>query len=86
MQALHRLHLVEQRRPDLGRVFAVAKHPKSSTLEESAYTTARGLAVQTGGPQFSSRFDRPIPGVHSDHPRMHYPPKKLAKKKAFEND
>jgi hypothetical protein len=67
-------------------VFAVAKHPKSSTLEESAYTTARGLAVQTGGPQFSSRFDRPIPGVHSDHPRMHYPPKKLAKKKAFEND
>ena len=67
-------------------VFAVAKAPKKTVLDEAAYTTAAGLAVQSGGPQFSSRFDRPIPGVHSDHPRYHYPPKSLAKKRAFEND
>jgi hypothetical protein len=67
-------------------VFAVAKKSNGTTLEESAYTTAAGLAVQIGGPQFSSRFDRPIPGAHSDHPRYHYPPKSLAKKRAFEND
>jgi hypothetical protein len=67
-------------------VFSVAKKPHGTTLEESAHTTAAGLPVQKGGPQYSSRFEYPIPGVHSDHPRYHYPPKKLAKKRAFEND
>jgi hypothetical protein len=70
-------------------VFALAKKPKKGVggLDEAAYTTAAGLPVDTSGPQFSSRFERPIPGVHSDHPRMHYPPKKSASsKKVFERD
>jgi len=67
-------------------VFAVAKKPKLSTLDEAAYTTVNGLQVNSGGPQYSSRYDRPIPGVHSDHPRMHYPPKKLLSKKVLDSD
>ena len=64
-------------------VFAVATKPAGAVLDEAAFTTVAGLPVQTGGPQFSSRFERPIPGVHSDHPRYHYPPRKLLTKKSF---
>jgi hypothetical protein len=70
-------------------VFAVAKKPGGGTLNEAAYTTAQGVRVQlTGeGPEFTGRFDRIIPGVHSDHPRYHYPPKKNARlKRSFERD
>ena len=56
-------------------IFAVGKPPASGLYNEGAYTTVAGLAVHLTGPEFSSRFEHPIRGAHSDHPRRHYPPK-----------
>lgn len=66
-------------------VFAVARLPHTR-LNEAANTTASGLSVALGGPQFSSRFERPNLFARSDHPRYHYPPKKKLTKRALEKD
>jgi hypothetical protein len=57
-------------------VFAVGVKPSGGpAYNEAMYTTASGLAVQTSGVFFTSRFEHPLPGVHTDHPRIHFPPK-----------
>ncbi|MEO6991356.1 MAG: sialidase family protein [Candidatus Baltobacteraceae bacterium] len=66
-------------------VFSLALAP-GSALNEGAWTTASGQAVQLAGPQYSSRFERPYRNAHSDHKRLHYPPKKKLTKKVMEKD
>lgn len=53
-------------------VFAVAQSPVGSTLRESMYTTRQPLLPAQGAPRFSSRADRPVPGVKSDHKMVFY--------------
>jgi hypothetical protein len=67
-------------------VFAVARPPSNGKLDEAAHTTLAGLIVQTAGPESTSAFERPYPNAHSDHPRYHYPPKKLLLKRRLEKD
>jgi hypothetical protein len=55
-------------------VFAGAQAPVGSTLNESMFTNATGLAdVAADEPQFSSANDKPVPNAHSDHPRRTTP-------------
>jgi hypothetical protein len=49
-------------------VFMVAKAPSSGLFNEAAYTTKQPLEASADEPRFSSRGERPIPGVHSDRP------------------
>ena len=53
-------------------VFAVAKAPSGSVLQESMYTTKQPLLPAAGAERFSSRTDRPVPGVRSDHAMIYY--------------
>ena len=53
-------------------VFAVAKAPTGSVLDEAMYTNKQPLAVPQGAAQFSSKADRPVPGAKSDHVMTYY--------------
>jgi hypothetical protein len=57
-------------------VFALASAPSGTLLDEAMFTTAKGLAVPRAAVEFSSAGERPLPGVHSDHPwiRPNSPP------------
>jgi hypothetical protein len=67
-------------------VFALGQPGAKGLLNEGAFTTASGLPVSRGGPEFSSRFERPYPNAHSDHRREHLPPKKKLTKKVLDTD
>jgi hypothetical protein len=55
-------------------VFADAKAPSGSTLNESMETNQHGLAEPTADePRFSSANDKPVPHAHSDVPRRTTP-------------
>jgi hypothetical protein len=55
-------------------VFAEAKAPVGSTLNEEMFTNAAGLAdVAEWEAQYSSENDKPVPNAHSDHPRRTTP-------------
>jgi hypothetical protein len=67
-------------------VFAVAKAPSGSVLNEAMYTTKQPLLAAGDAPRFSSKLDKPVPGAKSDHPMKFYlddegtipiPPEKL---------
>jgi len=53
-------------------VFAVAKPPVGSTLDESMYTTKNPLTSSPEEQRFSSKDERPIPGAKSDFNRKVY--------------
>jgi hypothetical protein len=53
-------------------VFAVAKAKVGTTFQEAMNTTASGLKSRAYEPEFSSKNDRPVPGVVSDHGPMEY--------------
>jgi len=54
-------------------VFAVANPLYTALYNEAMYTTPRPLTASLGEQLFSSKEDRPIPGVQSDHePRLFY--------------
>ena len=53
-------------------IFAVAKAPSGSVLQESMYTTKQPLLPSAEAPRFSSRNDQPVPGAKSDHPMVFY--------------
>ena len=54
-------------------VFAVANPLYTALYNEAMYTTPFPLSASTDEPRFSSKDDRPIPGVRSDHePRICY--------------
>jgi len=70
-------------------VFAVAKAPSGGKFNQEMYTTTTPLLVSDDEPRYSSKGDKPIPGVKSDKgPRKFYdddgeypiPPKKMARK------
>src|SRR5207249_4846016 len=48
-------------------VFAAAKAPSGSTLDEAMYTTTSPLAAAVDAARFSSRNERPVPNAKSDH-------------------
>ncbi len=48
-------------------VFAAAKAPSGSTLDEAMYTTTSPLAAAFDAARFSSRNERPVPNAKSDH-------------------
>src|SRR5437868_2657957 len=48
-------------------VFAAAKAPSGSTLDEAMYTTTSPLAAAVDAARFSSRNERPVPHAKSDH-------------------
>ena len=48
-------------------VFAVAKTPSGSMLDEAMYTTTSPLAVAAEAAHFSSRNEHPVPNAKSDH-------------------
>src|SRR5438309_4471286 len=48
-------------------VFAAAKAPSGSTLDEAMYTTTSPLAAAFDAAHFSSRNERPVPNAKSDH-------------------
>jgi hypothetical protein len=55
-------------------VFANAKVPVGSTLNESMETNQYGLAdVAADEPRFSSANDKPVPNAHSDVPKRTKP-------------
>lgn len=55
-------------------VFAGAKAPVGSTLNEAMFTNASGLAdIAADEPQFSSANDKPVANPHSDRPRRTTP-------------
>jgi len=49
-------------------VFAAAKAPKGSVLNEAMYTTRQPLLAAENAPRFSSEGELPVPGAKSDHP------------------
>jgi hypothetical protein len=53
-------------------VFAVAKPPVGSTLDEAMYTTKNPLTSSPDEPRFSSKDEKPIPGAKSDFNRKVY--------------
>ncbi len=72
-------------------VFAVAKAKSGTKFDEAMYTTTTPLLVSDSEPRYSSRADKPIPGVKSDKgPRKFYdldneypiPPKKNASRRS----
>jgi hypothetical protein len=67
--------------------FAVGTKKSGTVYDEGMYTTVAGLPVALQGAFFSSRFDRLVPGVRSDHGRLHYPPRsRNAANREFEKD
>ena len=55
-------------------VFATAKAPVGSKLNEAMETNATGLAdLAEDGLEYTSIHDRPVPNAHSDHPRSLVP-------------
>ncbi len=48
-------------------VFAVAKAPSGSLLNEAMYTTKQPLLAAADAPRFSSRGELPVPNAKSDH-------------------
>jgi len=68
-------------------VFAVAKAPSGSTLNEAMYTTKAPLLPQPGAQRFSSKHERPVPNAKGTHVWKSYdddgeypiPPAKLGK-------
>jgi hypothetical protein len=48
-------------------VFAVAKAPSGSMLDEAMYTTTSPLTVAADAARFSSRNEHPVPNAKSDH-------------------
>jgi len=67
-------------------IFAVAKAPSGTTLNEAMYTTKQPLLAPADAPRFSSKVDQPVPGAKSDHKMTFYlddegkipiPPEKL---------
>jgi hypothetical protein len=72
-------------------VFAVAKANSGSTFNQAMYTTTTPLRASLGEPAFSSKADRPVPGVKSDKPARKYydddgeypiPPRKALRRSA----
>jgi hypothetical protein len=53
-------------------VFAVAKAPNGSVLNEAMYTTKHPLAAQEDALWYSSKGDQPVPGAKSDHVMTFY--------------
>ena len=52
-------------------VFATAKAPVGSTLNEAMETNATGLLdLAEDGITYTSKNDKPVPNAHSDHPRV----------------
>jgi hypothetical protein len=49
-------------------IFAVAKAPTGSVLNEEMYTTVEPLLPAFDEPRFSSVDDKPVPNAQSDHP------------------
>jgi hypothetical protein len=49
-------------------VFAVAKAPSGSLLNEAMYTTKQPLLAADDAPRFSSKGEFPVPNAKSDHP------------------
>ena len=49
-------------------VFMVAKAPSGGPFNEAAYTTKQPLEAAAGEPRFSSKGEKPIPGIHADRP------------------
>jgi hypothetical protein len=48
--------------------FMVAKAPSGGLLNQAAYTTKHPLEASADEPRFSSRGEKPIPGIHADRP------------------
>ncbi len=48
-------------------VFAVAKAPSGSLLNEAMYTTKQPLLAAADAPRFSSQGEEPVPNAKSDH-------------------
>jgi len=72
-------------------VFAVAKAKSGNKFDEAMYTTTTPLTVSDNEPRYSSKADKPVPGVKSDMgPRKFYdldneypiPPKKSAARRS----
>jgi len=72
-------------------VFAVAHAKSGSTFDQAMYTTTSPLAAAANEPTFSSKNDKPVPGVKSDKPPRKYydddgeypiPPSKRALRKS----
>jgi len=53
-------------------VFAVAKGPSKSLLNEAIYTTKEPLPLVQGAQTFSSRNEHPVPNAKSDYKRKAY--------------
>jgi len=53
-------------------IFAVAKAPNGSTLNEAMYTTKEPLLAPADAPRFSSANEKPVPGAKSDHVMKFY--------------
>lgn len=49
-------------------VFAAAKAPSGSLLNEAMYTTKQPLLAADNAPRFSSKGELPVPNAKSDHP------------------
>jgi BNR repeat-like domain len=53
-------------------IFAVAKKPSGTLLDEAMYTTKQPLLASPGEPRFSSKGEKPVPGAKSDHEMKFY--------------
>ncbi len=53
-------------------IFAVAKAPKGSTLNQAMYTTKEPLLPAANEPRFSSENDKPVANAKSDHVMKFY--------------
>ncbi len=53
-------------------IFAVAKAPSGSTLNEAMYTTKEPLLAPSGEPTFSSALEKPVKDAKSDHVMKFY--------------
>ena len=53
-------------------IFAVAKAPNGSILNEAMYTTKEPLRAAADEPRFSSAGEKPVPGAKSDHVMKFY--------------
>jgi BNR repeat-like domain len=53
-------------------IFAVAKAPSGSTLNQAMYTTKEPLLASPDEPRFSSKGEKPVPGAKSDHEMKFY--------------
>jgi hypothetical protein len=54
-------------------IYAIAMQPTGSLFHQAIYTSSFGyMADEMTEPRFSSKNDRPIPGIKSDHPMRTY--------------